>query len=802
MWAALSKLILRNRIIILVCITLITVFMGYEARQVKIAYNFTYLLPASDSTSIEYDNFKKQFGMDGTVMIAGMQYDELFKNLDEFNDWYDLNSTIKKSDGIKDVISVASLFNVTKNDSLSKFEIHPLLQKKPSTRKELDSIKHAIYQLPFYEGFILNKQTKSTLMLITFKDKDLNTAKRLAIVDSLKNKIDVFANKYHIAMHYSGMPYIRTVISNKILNEMVRFLLLAVLITTLALFLFFRSAYPVIFPMIIVIVGVVWAMAFIGLFGYRVNALTSLIAPLITVIGVPNCILLLNKYHTEYRKYGNQGRALSTTIQKIGVSLFLANVTTSIGFAVFCFTRAELLFEFGLVTSVSIMATYIISLFMVPIIFSFLPPPNVKHMQHLERPYIVKFLGWVDKYTQRNRPLIYSAAIVAILVSLYGVTRIKAIGYVVDDLPKNDPIYSDMNYFGEHFGGVLPFEIKIDTRKPNGVFSNNGRALYKMEKLEKLLKQYPFFSHPLSVLEGVKFCGQAYHDGEAKYFIVPSVSDLSSISHYLSGEKQKDSLLKNFIDSTRQYTRVDIQMADIGSVKMNQAIKELTPRVDSIFNYVPVTKTWLEPEERYKVSFTGGCLVFLKGNDFLLTNLMESILLAIILVSLVMYTMFTSSPLMVIIASIPTLIPQLITLGLMGYFNIHLKPSTILIFSIAFGISSDGTMYFLTKYKQEIKNADLSISQIISIVIKETGISMIYTALILSCGFLIFVFSGFGGTKALGLLLSVTLIMAYCSNLIILPSFMLSLEKRQLRKMLSEKPIIDIEETEEEAEEN
>ena len=773
--------------------------MAYKARQVKIAYNYTYLLPASDSASIEYDKFKQQFGMDGTVMIAGMQYDELFKNVQEFNDWYDLNDTIKKNDGIKDVISVASLFNVTKNDSLGKFEVHPLLLKKPSTLKELDSIKRVIYQLPFYEGFLLSRPTKSTLMLITFKDNDLNTAKRLAMVDSIKNKIDAFANKYQVAMHYSGMPYIRTVISNKILNEMVRFLLLAILITTLALFLFFRSAYPVIFPMIIVIVGVIWAIAFIELFGYRMNALTSLIAPLITVIGVPNCILLLNKYHTEYRKHRNQGRALSITIQKIGVSLFLANVTTSIGFAVFCFTRAELLFEFGLVTSVSIMATYLISLFMVPIIFSFLPPPNVKNMEHLERPYIVKFLGWVDKHTQKNRPFIYVTALAAILISIYGVTRIKAIGYIVDDLPKNDPIYSDMNYFSEHFGGVLPFEIKIDTRKPNGIFSNNGRTLYKMEKLEKLLKQYPFFSHSLSVLDGVKYCEQAYHDGEAKYYIMPSVSDLSSISHYLSTEKQKENLIKNFIDSTKQYACVNVQMADIGSIKMDKAIKELSPRIDSVFNYLPATKAWLAPEESYKVTFTGGCLVFLRGNDFLLTNLMESIILAIILVSLVMYTMFTSSPLMVVIATIPTLIPQLITLGLMGYFNIHLKPSTILIFSIAFGISSDGTMYFLTKYKQEIKKTDLSMSQVISLVIKETGISMIYTALILSCGFLIFVFSGFGGTKALGLLLSVTLIMAYCSNLIILPSFMLSMEKRQLRKMLSEKPIIDIQESEDDA---
>jgi predicted RND superfamily exporter protein len=796
MWAALAKFILRNRIILIIVLSAITLFMAYRASLVKITYQYTQFLPANDSASIDYDNFKKQFGLDGTVMVAGMQDDSLFKNLQEFNDWYDLTQKLKNSEGIKEVVSISSLFKVVKNDSLGKFEIETIPKRKPNNYRELDSIRKTLYSLPFFDGFLLSRKNKATLMAITFKENDLNNAKRLAIVDSVKSTIAAFGKKHHIEMHYSGMPYIRTVISRKIVNEMTLFLFLAIIVTAIALFLFFRSAFPVIFPMIVVIMGVFWALGFINLFGYGITALTGLIAPLIIVIGIPNCILLLNKYHTEYRKHNNQAWALTTTVKRIGISLFLANVTTSIGFAVFCFTRSQLLFEFGLVTSVSVMATYVLSLIMVPIIFSFLPPPNIKHLNHLDRKYTISFLTWVDKYTQSNRKLVYVITLAAVAVSIYGISKIKAVGYVVDDLPKHDPIYADMHYFEDHFGGVLPMEIRIDTRKPNGVYADNGKTLYKMERLEKMLHQYNFFSKPVSVLEGVKYANQSYHNGDPKYFIVPTVSDLSSISHYLSEAKQKENMIKSFIDSTKQYTRMDIQMADIGSVKMKEVLAELKPRADSIFNYSPSTKSWLPAEQRYNVTFTGSCLIFLKGNDFLLTNLMESVLLAIVLVSLVMYMLFTSSPRMVIISTLPSLVPQIITLGLMGFFHIPLKPSTILIFSIAFGISSDGTMYFLTKYKQEIKRAELSISQVVSLVIRETGVSMIYTALILSCGFLIFVFSGFGGTRALGLLLSVTLLMAYCSNLILLPSLMLSLEKRLLQKLLAEKPILDIEEEE------
>ncbi len=798
MWAILARFILRNRIFLLIAIGCATAFMAYEAFCVKIAWNFPQVLPASDSASIRYNNFTEKFGLDGTVLFAGMQEGELFSNPQEFGDWYDLTYQIKKMSGVKEVLSAANLFRVIKTDSPERFKLQTFPAEKPANAAALDSIKKVIFHLPFYEGFLLNRKNNSTLIAVTFKENDINSVKRLAIVDTLKKKIDAFAQKYHTVMHYSGMPYIRTVISRRILHEMTLFLFLAIAVTSLALFLFFRSFFPVIFPMLIVITGVCWSMGFLQLFGYRLSALTSLIAPLITVIGVPNSILLLNKYHTEYRRHQNQGWALSIMIRKIGISLFLANVTTAIGFAVFCYTRSEMLFQFGIVTSLGVMATYLLSLTLIPIIFSLLPPPHTRQLHHLEHKYLTGFLSHIDSLTRHNRKLIYTVAVLATLVSFYGISRIKAVGHVVDDLPEKDPVYADMNYFVNTFGGVLPLEVEIDTPKPDGIFADNGKVLYRMEKLERLLKSYSCFSRPISLLEGLKFMNQAYHNQDYRYFIMPSVTDLSSISHILQGAKQKESLLHPFIDSLKQVTRLEVQMADIGSVEMKKLLAGLRPRTDSIFNYDYPDKSWLPADRQCKVTFTGNCLIFLRGNDFLLTNLMESIALAIILVSLVLYLLFTSSPLMVFISTVPSLLPQIITLGLMGFFNIPLKPSTILIFSIAFGISSDGTMYFLAKYKQEIKRANLNISQIISLVIRETGVSMVYTALILSCGFLIFVFSGFGGTRSLGILLSVTLLMAYCSNLILLPSFMLSVEKRLLRKMLSEKPIIELEEENEE----
>lgn len=778
MWAALARFILRNRLAILSAFTLITIFFAYQASFVQITYEFTSLLPKEDSAAINYANFKKQFGEDGNVMVIGLDDTDIFE-LEKFNDWYDLTYDIKQVDGIQEVVSIARVFNLTANDSIEQFEFKPLISEKPHTQLQLDSIKAAIFNLPFYNGFLFNKESHATLMAITFDKYKLNTKTRLSIVDSIKVKTDVFEKKYKQTLHYSGLPYIRTNIARKIASEMVLFLGLAFLVTLVILSIFFRSFYPVIFSLLIIVIGVIWSFGTIYLLGYKISALSGLIPPLIIVIGIPNCILLLNKYHTEINKHGNKIKALSRMVEKIGISTFFANVTTSIGFGVFYFTHSQILVEFGLVTALNVMGTYLTSLFLIPIIFSYLPAPKEKQTSHLDGKRINSILTTIDYWVHHYRKRIYISVVVIILISVLGILKINIIGFVVDDLPKNDPIYVDLKYFETNYHGVLPFEITVDTRKKGAALSLT--TLYKINKLQKELKKYDEFSKPVSVVEAIKFSYQAYKGGEPKYYILPNGLELGKMSSYFVNSKQKkQGMFKAFIDSNRQITRISVQMADVGSIRMKELVKEIRPKVDSIFD-----------PAKYDVNLNGNSLMFLKGNNYLVKNLQESVLLAIFLISLVMITLFASFR-MVVISVLPSIVPLIITAGLMGYFHIPLKPSTILIFSIAFGIASDGNMYFLTKYKQELRNHQFSISKTVSLTIRETGVSMIYTAIILFCGFGIFSASSFGGTAALGILISLTLLISYCSNLILLPCFLLSLEKNLTRKALTKESLFQL----------
>lgn len=782
MWKYFSRILLRNKTVFTTVILLITAFMGYKTSKIELSYDFAQILPNTDSTFIEYQNFKKYFGEDGNVMVMGFEDKNLFE-YEKFKDWYELSKTIKNIQGIKDLMSVPTVFKFVKNDSLEKFEFIPLINGSIKNQQQVDSIKTDFLNMPFYEGIIYNKETGANVMAITFTKKDLNSKRRLEIVAQIRVMAEEFGKKHHIEMHYSGMPYIRSQVMTKVSHEMTLFLILAIIVTAFILWVFFRSGNVVFFSLIITAFGVLWSMGIMYMFGYKITILSGLIPPLIMVIGLPNCIFLINKFQSEFVLHGNKIKAITRSIETIGVTLFLANITTAIGFGVLYFTKSSMLVEFGLVSSISVMATYFITLILVPIVLNLLPPPKAKHTKHQEGKWINKALDHVNYLVQKRRPTIYITTALITGICFWGMTFIDMNGFVVDDLPKNDPIYTDLHFFEKNFNGVLPFEIAIDTKKENGLFENNAKALYKIKAMQKIFEGYPIFSKPLSVVEAIKFSYQAYNEGNPKYYKLPGVSDLKILSEYSGSLKGQNNKLAKFIDSTKQITRVSYQVADIGSKKMKELMLIIRPKIDSIFN----------PAE-YKVSLTGHSLVFLKNNDYLLSNLLESLLIEIILIAIVGIALFRSVRI-IILSKIPCLIPLVITAGIMGFLDIRFKPSTILIFSIAFGISSDGTIYFLTKYRQELKKNNLGAVAAISAAIKDTGLSMVYTSIILFSGFSIFSASSFGGTVALGVLVSLTLLISMFTNIILLPAILLSIHKKSLKKEIIEEPLIDIEDS-------
>ncbi len=777
MWSFLIRHILRDRVVILIVIGILTVFMGYKAREVVLSYNMVRMLPASDSTIIIYDNFKKQFGEDGTVLFIGIQDKNLF-TLDKFNDWFELSNKIRKIQGVEEVLSNACLYRLQKNDSIKKFEFKPICPTKPKTQKELDSLKNVIYSLPLYNNLIFNKKTGATLMMVTINKEEINSKRRVPLIHDIKATADSFGIKYHTGVHYSGLPYIRTETSLKVEKELKFFVLMALLVAAVFLYIFFRSYKAVLFPMIIIVISVIWALGMIVLFGYKITILTGIIPPLIIVIGVENCIFLLNKYHYEFRDHKNKAKSLSRVIERIGKANLLTNASTATGFAAFIITNNKLLVEFGTIASLNIMVVYVLSLTLVPIFFSYLQPPQPKDTRHQETSIAKVIIDKAVILVNTRRNTIYLLTVICILIAVTGVVRLHTSGKIVDDIPKHDALYVDLTFFEKNFKGIMPLEIIVDTKKKKGVLTLS--TLKRIDRLQDTLATFPELSKALSVVEVVKTARQAFYNGDPEYYSLPESSELTFMASYIPELKSKKiNLLRNFIDSNYQTTRISVQMANIGTKDIDRIQKSLKPKVDSIFN-----------PAKYKVTITGTSVVFLKGTNFLIRNLWESILLAVIVIAMLLAFLFTSWR-MILISLVPNLIPQLMTGALMGFAGIPIKPSTILIFSIALGISVDNSIQYLSRYRLQLKHSHGDIPSSVISALKETGYSMIYSSTVLFFGFGIFVLSSFGGTQALGFLISFTLLVAGLLNMFILPSLLLTLDKWSTTKSFK-KPILPL----------
>lgn len=777
-----SALLLRNRIAFLVGLLVLSVFMGYKATHVQLSYDFARVLPADDSTLLQYEHFKTLFGEDGNVLVIGFR-DSSFFDQKKVAAFYRLSEEIRKTPGISGVLSPTHAYKLVRNDTTGMLGTEPLLKEAPASSEATEEFRKELFNMPFYKGLIYT-DSGAVLAAVNLNKKDLNSSNRITIVDHIVALGDSFGQAHNIEMHYSGMPYVRTVNMKKVSGEMTLFLILAVVITGILLFIIFRSFSAILISMSAVIIGVIWSVGFLGIMGFSITILSGLIPPLILVIGIPNCVFLINKYHAEYTLHKNKIKALSRMIAGVGGTLFLANVTTAIGFGVLYFTDSSLLVEFGVIAAISIMATFMITMIVIPLALFYLPVPHEKHTSYLQSKFLNKVLAYVDDIAHNRRRQIYIVVTVATIFGFIGMNFINLTGYVVDDLPAKDPVYTHLRFFEHNFRGVLPLEIMVNTGEENGVFSQNAAVLYKINSLQKLIAKHDEFSRPISIAEAVKFANQGYKGGNRKFFIIPPASGLKDLSTALPQGQEYSSGIKSFLDSTRGIARISYQVADIGSAEMEVLLSELKPKADSIFGKSAV------------VSFTGHSPVFLKNNSYLLHNLLESLLIEIILIILIGLLLFRSWRI-ILLSKLPCLIPLVITAGIMGYLGIRFKPSTILIFSIAFGISSDGTIYFLNKYRQELRKRGATASKAISGTIRETGISMVYTTVILFFGFGIFAASDFGGTVALGVLVSLTLLLSLITNLVLLPALLLSIDRYISRKELTAESLIEIPEEEE-----
>ena len=762
-WSTVANLILKNRIIILLLILGLTFFWSNQWKNIQFTYTEAKLLPDDHPESLIYDDFKNKFGEEGNLIVIAVK-DSLLFSEKNFNAWNKLSQKINEYPEVNFVLSFNNIKDLVKDNDNKRFILKEIFEDNKFDLENIAKFKEKIfYDLPFYNKLLLGNQNKTVRTIISLNTEIVNTEIRKDfILDNFIPLINQFEKSTSLDIKVSGMPYIRTLNAQNIKDEIGLFVFTALLVTALIFFLFFRSYRATFISMLVVLIGVGWAFGVLGWLGYEITILTALIPPLIIVIGIPNCIFLINKYQQEFAKNRDKLKSLESVIIKIGNATLMTNLTTASGFATFILTNSQVLKEFGIVASLNIMAIFLLSLLIIPIAYSFSGIPNEKHLKHLENVSIKKIVKWLEDRVRKERLKTYIISLISLILGIIGIYQIEISGSIIEDMPKKSIFFEDIKFFDNEFNGIVPLEINIDTKRRKGV--NNLTTIKRINKLSDYISSIPELSSPISIINLLKYIKQAYYNGNPKYYKIPTSQENSFLSPYLKNMPETKNLITNYIDSTGQNARMTTFLMDVETNRIEMIEEDLKKEINQIFD-----------SDKYNVILTGKALLYLKGTHYLIKNLFISLSLAILLIAMFMAYLFRSYK-VIIISLIPNLLPLIITAGVMGFTGIPLKPSTILVFSVAFGISVDNTIHFLAKYRQELIDNNWKINSAVYSSIREAGVSMLYTSIVLFFGFAIFMISSFGGTVALGGLVSVTLLFAMLANLILLPSLLISLE--------------------------
>ncbi len=730
----------------------LTLFLGYWFTRVSTDHTAGQFASADTKEARDFQRAGRLFGQSQTVLYI------MFEGIDPLEPGFldelaGFTQRVQQYEGVKQVLSLANMPYLARQGN----GLVPRRLLEPDVSP--DELRRRVLAQPFLQGLLLSRDGKTTVMMVTFDETFNDTPARVKVVRRIADE----AEKLPGNAAFTGFPYLRTQYAERVTRESPLFTLLAMLVSMAFLFLTFRSWRAVVLPTVIVVLGIVWAFGLVSLFGHKLNIVTAVLPALIVVIGIATAIHLMTKYYDLYAAFGDRRKAVTEALQIVGMATFLTAFTTAIGFAVLVFSGSRLLIVFGAFAAVAIMLVYVLCVTLIPLMFLHSRPPSRQVTSLVTHDWFADRFGRLGSFIREHATAIVLVSAVFLVSGAIGATRIPTDIYVFSDFYEDDPLRQDLALYEQYYGGVLPLEVVVESKRP-GLFRTPVN-LRRLERLQAGLDTLPSVGRTFSVVQLVKLANQAYLGGHPATYRLPSTYELpflqSALKGLISGNSRSGMLsnLPKIVDSTFTTTRIYMGISDIGTTRMNQLADTVRARAAAVF-----------PAEQFDVIVTGTAVMSNRSGESLVRNLIWSLAAALVMISAIMALLFRTARL-TFISLVPNVLPLVLVGGAMGFGGITLKPSTALIFSLAFGIAVDNTIHFLSKYRL-LRNRGANKNDAIHATLKETGKAMFFASLILVAGFLVFTLSSFGGTVNMGALTSLTLGTALLSNLVLLPALL------------------------------
>ena len=750
LWSRITDWIIEHSRAIVVVVVLVTVYLGWWATRVQTDHRPGHFLDEDSDVVRDFERLSSLFDPSQDVLYvifpdSDARDPSFLQDLDSLTQW------IERQNGVTSALSLTNApFLVRVGDSLQTTRLY-------DTSLPDSLIDQRIRDASYIRGLLMTNEGTAPAVIVRIDSEFNDTPARIVLVRSIERRASAVVGDPAMA----GFPYVRSMYGERVTREAPLFTFLALAISLLMLYVTFRARRAVLLPTIVVALGIVWTVGLIALFDHRLNIVTSVLPALLVVIGMANSIHLTTKFYDRYHILADRRAAMKDTMRIVGLATFLTSLTTAIGFLVLELSGSRLLAEFGLFAALGVGVLYILSVTLIPISYIALEAPEATKIRIATD---VRFSGMFDalaRLTRRRAAAVILLSAGLIVTAIVGGSRISTDIFVFSDFYEDDPMRQNLRRFEEAYGGVLPMELVI-------VSNDEGRfrsisAVRGIDRLQQQLATFEGVGATYSVADLLKLANQAYFGGHPQAYRIPSGFELPFLQSALQSleDHVREDLagsLPQFTDSSFAATRIYMGVDDVGTDRMNAI-------ADSAISLASDTFTG-----DYEVFATGTAIKATRSGENLVANLAVSLAIALAAISVIMALLFRSIRL-TLISLIPNVIPLILVAGAMGFAGVVLKPSTALIFPLAFGIAVDDTIHFLAKYRM-VSAAGVPRDEAVVITLRETGKAILFTSLVLMGGFLVFTLSSFGGTVSMGALTALTLFAALIANLFLLPALL------------------------------
>ncbi|MCW8837656.1 MAG: MMPL family transporter [Thiovulaceae bacterium] len=768
-----SKLVIKHRFKTLFFILLIVVYIASNLPKIMFDTSTEGFLYKNDPQIVMYDEFRNQFGRDEKIVIA-IKTKDVF-NKEFLKKLFSLHKDIEEN--LPYIKEVTSLKNARKTiGNKNELIVEDLFQNGiPEDEKELELIKEFVNNNQIYQDLYINKDSTFTTIMIstnTYTSADTdnfdpllegfdeeNSNKKLDFItveetNELISKLETILRKYeadNFKIYDAGSPIVTKNLQTSLMKDMSKFILYVVLTIAILLFLTFKKISGVVIPLFVVVLTLISTIGLMALFGFPITSMTQILPSLLLAVAIGDSIHILSIFYHKYDESGDKNHAISFAIGHSGLAVFMTSVTTAASLASFGISDIAPVAALGIFSAIGVTIALIFTIVLIPIMLSLFP---IKHKQKDEDSFLDSFMIKVANFSINYYKSIVVSSLIVIVVSLILASQMHFSHNPLHWFKKDNNVRVNTQTIDKELRGSISIEVVLDTKKENGVY--NPEFLNKIQKVTKEIYTYKgenyFIGKIVTINDVLKEINMALNENKQEFYRIPQNKKLIA-QEFLLFENSGSDDLEDIVDNQFSKTRISIKAPWVDSVEY----VELINKIETLLND--------EFKDLAQVSITGTLPILSTTITKSIESSIESYIIAFGVIAVLMVILIGNFKLG-FLSMIPNLTPIMFALAFMVLYSLPLDMFTILIGAIAIGMVVDDTIHYMHNFKRYYmihKNID----EAIRLTLHSTGRAILITSIVLSSGFLVFMFASMNNLFNFGLITGITVLVAMFTNLVL-----------------------------------